>query len=241
MFGSPAASHTALAFPYPGTTPSISANGSANGIVWAAENSGTAVLHAYDASNLGTELYNSNQAANNRDHFGAGNKFIVPMAVNGKVYVGTTNGVGAFGLFCGTASVPIPANNAAGVPLGTTLSWTAATGATSYDVALSTTNPPAIVATGLTGTSYAITQPLASGTQYYWYVITHNCAGSVTSPTWSFITASGSGNQPPSAVSVTPSSGNGSSQTFSFVFSDPLGFTALSTTYMLVNSTLSFP
>ena len=40
----------------------------------------------------------SNQAANGRDHFGTGNKFIVPTVANGKVYVGTTNGVGVFGL-----------------------------------------------------------------------------------------------------------------------------------------------
>lgn len=85
-------------FPYPGATPSVSANGTSNGIVWAVENSGTAVLHAYDATNLSNELYNSNQAANGRDQFGSGNKFITPMIADGKVYVGTTNGVGAFGL-----------------------------------------------------------------------------------------------------------------------------------------------
>src|SRR6266849_4607732 len=84
-------------FPYPGSTPSLSANGTSNAIVWAAENGGTAVLHAYDASNL-HELYNSNQASGGRDQFGTGNKFITPMIVNGKVYVGTTNSVGVFGL-----------------------------------------------------------------------------------------------------------------------------------------------
>jgi len=91
-------SQSAVIFGYPGTTPSVSANGTTNGIIWAAENSDPAVLHAYDASNLATELYNSNQAANSRDRFGTGNKFIVPTVVNGKVYVGTTNGVGVFGL-----------------------------------------------------------------------------------------------------------------------------------------------
>lgn len=83
-------------FGYPGATPSISANGSSNGIVWAAENTNPAVLHAYDANDL-HELYNSNQAGT-RDQFGAGNKFITPMIANGKVYVGTTNSVGVFGL-----------------------------------------------------------------------------------------------------------------------------------------------
>src|SRR5882757_2143849 len=85
-------------FAYPGTAPSVSANGTGNGIVWAHENSNPAVLHAYDAANLGTELYNSNQAGNNRDHFGAGNKFITPTIADGKVFVGTTNGVAVFGL-----------------------------------------------------------------------------------------------------------------------------------------------
>ena len=55
----------------------------ANAIVWAAENTNPAVLHAYNATNL-LELYNSNQAADSRDHFGAGNKFITPLIINGK-------------------------------------------------------------------------------------------------------------------------------------------------------------
>jgi hypothetical protein len=83
-------------FGYPGTTPSVSANGTSKGIVWAIENSG-AVLFAYDATDLTKELYNSNQAANNRDYF-SGNKFITPMIVNGKVYVGTQTSVAVFGL-----------------------------------------------------------------------------------------------------------------------------------------------
>jgi hypothetical protein len=91
-------SQSSTTFPYPGSTPSVSANGMSNGIVWAAENGGAAVLHAYDATNLSHELYNSNQAANARDAFGSGNKFITPMIANGKVYVGTTGGVGVFGL-----------------------------------------------------------------------------------------------------------------------------------------------
>lgn len=91
-------SKTALTFIYPGATPSISANGTRDGIVWALENRDPAVLHAYDANDLSKELYNSNQAPGARDHFGAGNKFITPLVVAGKVYVGTTNGVGVFGL-----------------------------------------------------------------------------------------------------------------------------------------------
>ena len=88
---------TSNAFSYPGTTPSVSSNKGLHAIVWAAENTNPAVLHAYNGINL-QELYNTNQAADARDHFGAGNKFITPLIINGKVYVGTTNGVGVFGL-----------------------------------------------------------------------------------------------------------------------------------------------
>jgi hypothetical protein len=54
--------------------------------------------NAYDPGNLAHEFYNSNQAANGRDSFGNGNKFITPVIVNGNVYVGTQNGVAVFGL-----------------------------------------------------------------------------------------------------------------------------------------------
>lgn len=92
-----AVAKTSNSFAYPGATPSISANAGQNAIVWAAENTNPAVLHAYNAKTL-AEIYNTNQASNGRDQFGAGNKYITPMIANGKVYVGTTNGVGVFGL-----------------------------------------------------------------------------------------------------------------------------------------------
>jgi hypothetical protein len=93
-------SQSAATFAYPGTTPGVSADGTQNGIVWAVESgtSAAAVLHAYDATNLAHELYNSGQAANGRDSFGNGNKYITPLTVNGKVYVGTPTGVAVFGL-----------------------------------------------------------------------------------------------------------------------------------------------
>lgn len=89
---------TGASFTYPGILPSVSANGTANGIVWGIENTGTAVLHAFKADDLTQELYNSNQAASGRDHFGSGNKFITPMIADGKVFAATTNSVAVFGL-----------------------------------------------------------------------------------------------------------------------------------------------
>jgi hypothetical protein len=94
---STAASQTSASFAFPGATPSISANGSSNAIVWAVQNGSPAVLHAYDAGDLTRELYNSTQNPA-RDNLGPGNKFITPTVAAGKVYVGTPNSVAVFKL-----------------------------------------------------------------------------------------------------------------------------------------------
>jgi hypothetical protein len=85
-------------FSYPGVTPAISANGTSNAILWAVENANAAVLHAYDATNLANELYNSAQASAGRDDFGPGNKYITPTVADGRVIVGGTASVTVFGL-----------------------------------------------------------------------------------------------------------------------------------------------
>lgn len=85
-------------FEYPGTTPSISANGTSDAILWAVENTNPAILHAYDATNLSTELYNSSQVNSGRDLFGPGNKYITPAIADGRVIVGGMNNIAVFGL-----------------------------------------------------------------------------------------------------------------------------------------------
>ena len=100
-------SQTAIAFGYPGTTPSVSANGSSNGIVWATANTAPAVLHAYAATNLAREYYNSTQAPGGRDSFGSGNKFITPTIASARVYVGTMTGVGVLGLLDQSTLTPL--------------------------------------------------------------------------------------------------------------------------------------
>ena len=89
---SPSAGYT-----FPGSNPSVSAKGSQNGVVWVLDNAsyctnaspscGPTVLHAYDASNVAHELWNSSTVA--ADQAGNAVKFSVPTVANGKVYVGT--------------------------------------------------------------------------------------------------------------------------------------------------------
>ena len=90
-------SSTAHPFAFPGSTPSVSAAGAQNGILWALDNSqyctsdspgcGPTVLYAYDATNVATELWDSSKVA--ADAAGFAVKFAVPTIANGKVYVGT--------------------------------------------------------------------------------------------------------------------------------------------------------
>jgi len=90
-------SQTLETFSFPNGDPSISSNGSTGGtgILWTVDPG--AVLHAYDATNLGTELYNSNQNGS-RDNLGGYVKFSVPTVANGKVFVGTPNTLTIYGL-----------------------------------------------------------------------------------------------------------------------------------------------
>ncbi len=95
------------------STPSISANGDKDGIVWVIEAGGyqptiPATLHAYDARDLASELYNSDLAVTyvpneglpvaKRDQPGIGLKFTVPTIANGRVYAGTKGQVAVYGL-----------------------------------------------------------------------------------------------------------------------------------------------
>jgi hypothetical protein len=90
-------SQSAQSFYYPGAVPAVSANGSSNGIVWLVESGFGGTLHAYDASNLANELYNS-QMNSARDAPGPFVKFSVPTLAAGKVYVGTGTALAVYGL-----------------------------------------------------------------------------------------------------------------------------------------------
>jgi hypothetical protein len=119
------ASQSSQTYGFPDASPSVSSQGTSNGIVWAidaglygyaspnsgnanpsycyavpvpAACSGPAVLHAYSATNLANELWNSTQAAGNQDQAGNAVKFVPPTIANGRVYVSTRTEVDVYGL-----------------------------------------------------------------------------------------------------------------------------------------------
>jgi hypothetical protein len=89
-------SESAETFSYPGSVPTVSANGNSEGIVWVVE-PGKGILRAYSAANLADELYNSGQNSK-RDALGSSVKFAVPAVVDGRVFVGTKTAVVGYGL-----------------------------------------------------------------------------------------------------------------------------------------------
>jgi uncharacterized protein (TIGR03437 family) len=97
QIGTLPSSQSSLVFSHPGAVPVVSANVGANGIVWVVESGYGGTLHAFDASNLSTELYNTQMNAA-RDTLGSFVKFSVPMVADGRVYVGTGNSLAVFGL-----------------------------------------------------------------------------------------------------------------------------------------------
>jgi hypothetical protein len=85
--------------PSGGAGPNISANGAVNGIAWATTHSGSnVILYAFDASNLATELYGSDQAAGSRDLGPAPVKFTSAVVANGQVFVGGQSSLVVYGL-----------------------------------------------------------------------------------------------------------------------------------------------
>ena len=124
-------SKSAMTSGFPGASPTISSNGTSNGIVWALQtdaygSSGNAILHSFDATNVATELFNStqNQPSGTSNAPGPAVKFAVPTVTNGKVYVGTQTGVAVYGLISGSQQAANPVISPAGQSFTGSLSVT---------------------------------------------------------------------------------------------------------------------
>ena len=87
-----------------GATPAVSANGSKDGVVWAVSSKNwneppgkPAVLYAYEAADVGRQIYSTEQNSQ-RDRAGIALRFAIPSIVNGKVYLGAKSEVDVYGL-----------------------------------------------------------------------------------------------------------------------------------------------
>jgi len=141
-----ATSHSPKTFSFPAPSPVVSANGTTNAIVWALQNdayasAGAAILHAYDATNLATEFYNSSQNLA-RDNPGPAVKFTVPVVINGKVYVGAQNQLSVFGELSLLSSVSVnPTSVLGGNPSTGTVTLGAVAPVGGVVISLSSSNP----------------------------------------------------------------------------------------------------
>jgi hypothetical protein len=154
LLGTNPSSASSATFPFPGASPSISANGTSNAIVWALQASSSAILYAFNATNVAQQLYNSQQAGT-RDATGGSVKYAVPTVAHGKVYVGTASSLAVFGhglwnvtpgiapdggIFTNSVTVTLT-NNAPGAPIYFTLDGTTPTISSAlYSVPLTLTN-----------------------------------------------------------------------------------------------------
>ena len=118
QYNTTASSQTLETYANPGCVPSLSSNGNTNGILWAVQPGNPAVLRAYDATNLGTELYNSAQTVARDSTGSANNKFTPPTIINGKVYVPTSNSLVVYGLLITATPYPTPTAPATPTPTG---------------------------------------------------------------------------------------------------------------------------
>ncbi len=145
----PASIAGTFTFGFPGASPVISANGTTGGILWAINSSaygssGPAILYAFDATNLNTELYDSNQFSS--DDPGPAVKFTVPTVANGAVYMGTQTQLAVFGLFPDGRPTPTPTPTVTATPTATPTP-TATITATPTVTATPTASPTPVAAT----------------------------------------------------------------------------------------------
>ncbi len=177
-------------FQWPGATMSVSANGTTNGIVWGFDYSSTQ-LRAYSAANVQTEYWNSSQAANSADALGSPSKFAAPIVADGRVFVGTSTALVAYGLGSNATSAPAaPSGLTASVvsALQINLAWTDnAQNENGFAIEQSSdgTNYTQIGTVGVNVTTYSAEDNLKSGTTYYFRVRAYNGSSNQTYSSYS--------------------------------------------------------
>jgi fibronectin type 3 domain-containing protein len=161
----------------------VSANGTTNGIAWVMDRN-LNEIHAYDATTLATELWNSSQKPGGGDNLGAVNKFAVATVANGKVYVGTSNSLVVYGLVNPPTAVPNAPVLSATALSGSSvnLTWTDSTlapnTATIYKIEQSTDNVNFTqVTTAPAGATSIAIGGLTSLTTYYFRIRGFNALG----------------------------------------------------------------
>ena len=187
---------------FKGTTPSISANGATNGIVWVDDGASYAplqYLYAYDATDVSKLLWSSSTNAA-RDSAGEEQKFAVPTIADGKVFLVAYQQLLAYGLLS-TGQKPVITNVLASSITSTsaTITWTTDQSTTS-SVNYGTTSSYG-TSSGVQSqlvTSHAVTLTgLTPGTTYNYDVVSANSLGlSSTSSNATFTTVT-SGATPP--------------------------------------------
>ncbi len=170
-------------FGYNPGSPTVSADGTSNGIVWVYDRQANE-LHAYAATSLSTEIWNSDDDPSGGDSLGAAVKFAAPVVANGEVFAATTDSLVVYGLFSPPTDVPqapLLAGTASG-GLAVDLTWTDPTQipntAAGYTIEESTDGinfrPVATAVAGANTVSVGGLQPL---TQYYFEITGYNSLG----------------------------------------------------------------
>ncbi len=186
---------------FPGASPVVTSNGTQNGIVWAVRtdqynSNGSAVLYAFNATNVAQEYYDSGQNSN-RDNAGQAIKFVIPVVTNGKVYVGAGAQVDVYGLLNQEQQAPAPVIMPSGGAYGGAQQITmtdTVSGATIYyttDGSTPTANSTKYVTGGFQLSTDATVQAIASASGYL--------QSTVSSATYSFNTQT-----PPPQLSPIP-------------------------------------
>ncbi len=187
-------------FGYPGPSPVISANGTTGGIMWAIDSTawqsgGTAILYAFDATNLNNELYDSNRLT--ADNPGPAVKFAVPTVANGSVYMGTQTQLAVFGLLPSPRPTPTATATATSTPTPS-----ASASPTSTATVTPTASATATATSTQTATLTATETPTATATPTASATSTATSTASPTATVTSTQTATSTATETPTATAT---------------------------------------